>query len=255
MSSLSVALAAALVLLLAPGAANAELSNADRDYVKELTKDDLYLRTTLPMRYTAGFGGIGAVVLTEVSPASIEYEKNMPAPSTKKKRGVDLIFWGFGPNDIIRHGKLYFKSGGIVDLWAEGVKPKDTEVMIHFVQIQSKEDFKKAFDQVLSNKPLQDEHPEWPEEIRKAIAERKVIQNMTKPQAFAVVGTPVGLETGQENGKPVETWTPRQDTGASGGFAKMKSSTTGFPVSIRFVDGKVVSVGQSAGKVKLDLSK
>jgi hypothetical protein len=251
----------ALILSLAP-VANAELTSKEREQVKEIIKGDLYLRTTIPMRYTSGRGGIGSAVLVEVSPTAIDCDKNMPPPvPDKKNRIVDTVYWGFGPNDVIRYGKLYFKGSDTVDLWAEGVKPKDIEVMIRFVQIKTVDDFKKAFDQVLSNKPLQDEHRNWPEEVRKAIADRKVIEGMTKAQASAVVGTPVGIESHEEAGKNVETWFLRQDTGALGdgtffwGRTKTRSTTTGFPAFLRFVDGKVVAIGQPGGNVKLAPSK
>lgn len=244
-------LAGALLVLALPLTASAELTGKERDQARAMIKGDLYLRTTIPMRFKGGrgWGGIGAEVLAEVSPTALSYEKNMPAPGAKTGRGVDTIYWGFGPNDIIRYGELSFKKGDIVDLWAEGVKPKDFEVMIRFVQIKTLDDFKLAFGLVLASRPLQDEHPEWAPEIRQAVAARKVIVGMTKAQAFAVVGTPIGVETGEDAGKPVEVWFPRQDTGASADYSRVASSTTGFPVSIRFVEATVVAVTQPGGSV------
>jgi hypothetical protein len=250
-----VTFAVAVCAVLVP-AARAELSGKDRDRAKQMTQGKLYLTTTLPMRYTSGGWGIGSEVLSEVSPVGIDIEKNMPAPGDKKRRGVDTIYWGFGPNDAIQNGSLYYKKDNIIDLWAEGVeKSKNVEVTIRFVGIKTLDDFQKAFDLVLSPKSVPDQHPDWPEEVRKAIVDRKVIVGMTKEQAFAVVGIPVGLEKGEDAGKTIETWMPRQDTGALGSFGKVLSSTTGFPVSIRFVDGKVAGIGQPGGKVVLDLKK
>jgi hypothetical protein len=148
-----------------------------------------------------------------------------------------------------------FKGAGVVELWAEGVKPKNVEMWIRFVGINNRDDFKKAYDLILSPAPLQDEHPEWPAEIRNAIAEHRVVEGMTKTQAFAVVGTPIGIESGDEAGAKTETWFPSQDTGASGSWGKVTSATTGFPASLRFVDGKLVAISQTAKSVKPVLDK
>jgi hypothetical protein len=250
-------LMAALMFSTAP--ARAELSGKDKDEVKKMMAGTLYLRVTIPVRYKSGGFGIGADLLAEVSPSAVDIEKNMPAPSEKRKRGLDTVYWGFPPNTPVGNGKVYFKGKGVVDWWAEGTDSKNNhEFWIHFVGIESAADFKKAFDLVLAPKPLQDEHPEWPEETRKAIAARQVIKGMTKLQAYAVVGDPVGVEKSEEGGKTIETWTPRQDTGttAAGGWSVVvKSETTGFPSTIRFTDGVVTSVSAAGGKVKLDLGK
>ena len=62
-------LAAVLVSL---GAA--ELSSNDRSVIKEMTRGELYLRNNVPTRYTSGGFGIGAVVVTEVSPSGVDWD-------------------------------------------------------------------------------------------------------------------------------------------------------------------------------------
>ena len=242
--------------------AAAELSSNDRSLIKEMTRGELYLRNNVPTRYTSGGFGIGAVVVTEVSPSGVEWEKNLQTAQDQqlkksKKRfggGVDTVFWGFGPNDVIRYAKLYFKGNGQVDLWAEGVKPKNVDVWIRFVNIQNREDFKKAFDLILGSKPIQDEHPEWAPEICKAIADRTVIKGMTKAQAFAVVGTPMRATTNDEAGRKVEIWFPRQDTGTWGDNRKVVSASTGFPAELRFIDGKLAVIEQTVQPVKVNVN-
>jgi hypothetical protein len=242
------------ILLVTASVAHAQLSGRDRNEIKKMAEGDLYLRNNVPCRYTAGGWGIGAEVITEISPSGIDWEKNLTLIKEKKRRGgVDIIYWGFGPNDLIRYGKLYFK-GETIELWAEGAKPKNTEIWLRFVQIKNLDDFKKAYDQILSRKPLQDEHPEWSDDIKKAITDHRVIEGMTKTQAFCIVGTPIGIETGEKDGKKTETWFPRQDTGASGSYGKVISGETGFPISLQFVDGKLASIAQKGKSVKVDVN-
>jgi hypothetical protein len=248
--------AIAFVMVSCAWNAMAQLSRQDRDQMNKMIQGDLYLRNNVPCRYTSGGFGIGAEVVAEVSPTGVDWDKNLAAIAEKKqKRGVDTIYWGFVPNDIIRYGKLYFKNNDVIELWAEGAKPKNTEIWIRFVQIKSLDDFKKAFDLILANKPLQDEHPEWPEEIRRAIAARNVVEGMTKAQAFMIVGTPIGVEEGEKDGKKTETWFPRQDTGAAASWGKVASTETGFPISLQFSDGKVVNIVRKSGSVKIDIKK
>ena len=248
-------LAAVLVSL---GAA--ELSSNDRSVIKEMTRGELSLRNNVPCRYTSGGWGVGAEVVTEVSPSGVEWEKNLQTVQEQQQKkgkrrwaGIDTIFWGFGPNDVIRYAKLYFKGNGVVELWAEGIKPKNVDVWIRFVNIQNREDFKKAFDLILGPKPIQEDHPEWAPEIRKAIADHTVIEGMTKAQAFAVVGTPMRAATNDEAGKKVEIWFPRQETGASGSYGKVVSAFTGFPAELRFIDGKLAVITQTTKPVKVNV--
>jgi len=243
----------------------AQLTGADRTAIKKMTEGTLYLRNNVPCRFTVGMG-VGAEVVTEVSPTGVDWDKNLNAPQGKKKNGgLNAIYWGFGPNDMIHYGKLYFRGGGIVELWAEGVKPKNVEIWIRFVDINSRDDFKKAYDLIVSRQPIQDEHPEWPAEIRTAIGERRLVAGMTKPQAFAVVGTPINSETSDESGNKIEIWFPRQDSGTSGGGIylpgpmgvnmgglNVKLGATGFPTSLRFVNGKLAVMGEASAKVVLD---
>lgn len=239
-------------------AATPELTGKDRNVIREMTQGTLYLRNNVPCRFTSGGFGIGAEVVTEVSPTGVDWDKNLNAAAGKAKgpkRGVNTIFWGFGPNDQIRYGKLYYRGKGVVELWAEGVKPKDVEIWIRFVGIDTLDDFRKAYNLILSPQPLEEEHPEWPADIRAAISGRRLMEGMTKAQAFDVVGNPVGVENSEDGGKKIETWFPRQDTGASGSWAKVMSASTGFPTSLRFVDGKLAVIGDSAKSVRVTLDK
>ncbi len=239
-----------------------ELNSADRAVIKEMTRGDLYLRNNVPCRFTGTGWGIGAEVVTEVSPTGVDWDKNLKivedqqqSNSKRRRAGVDTIFWGFGPNDVIRYGKLYFRGNGVVEMWSEGVKPKDVEIWIRFVNIQTREDIKRAFDLILSPSPIQQDHPDWAPDIRKAIADRTLVVGMTKAQAFAVVGTPMRAATSEEGGKHVEIWFPRQETGASGSWGKVISGSTGFPAELRFIDGKLAVINQTAKPVTVNMDK
>lgn len=227
-------------LLFAPAAVQAGLSKQDRDAAKSMTSGTLYLRLDVPCKYgVAGFG-LNVEPLLEVSPSGHDAERRLNLPSKKKRESV---YWGFFPNDAVRYAKLSF-DGDTVRIWMEGVPPNDYEIMIDFVQIQSMDDFTKAFNRTFSKVPLQDEHQDWPVEIKQAIAGRSVVAGMTKEQAFAVIGTPINVTTGEEDGRKVETWFPRQDKGTVVTYRKNKSTRTGFPSLLKFVDGKLQLIEQ-----------
>jgi hypothetical protein len=122
------------------------------------------------------------------------------------------------------------------------VNPTNYELMIDFIQVNSLDDFTKAFNQTFSKVPLQDEHPEWPSEVRSAVAEHKLVVGMTKEQAFDVVGTPLDTKTEEENGVSVEIWSPRLDGGTIGVRKREKSIRTDFPALLKFTDGKLQSI-------------
>jgi hypothetical protein len=175
----------------------AQLAGKDRDEAKKMVSGTLYLRIDAPCKYGAGGFGLSVDPLVQVSPAGYKTEGSETVPQKGKKR--ESVYWGFVPNDPIRYVKLVF-NGESIDAWGEGLSPKNNEVMVRFVGIKSIDDFRKAFDQAFSRVPLQDEHPEWPAEIRKAIAERRVVEGMTRRQAFCVVGKPVNINISKDGG-------------------------------------------------------
>ena len=211
----------------------------------------IYLRIDAPCIYGVGRIGLAVEPLVQVSPT--RYKTGGSETLTEKKGKRASVFWGFAPNDAIRYIKLIL-NGDSIDLWGEGVPPKNNEIMVRFVEVNSLDDFRKAFDLAFSHVPLQDEHPEWSADIRKAIAERRVIKGMTKRQAFCVVGTPVNIQTSTEKGKEVETWFPRQENGTLVSFRKLGSSATGYPAMLKFVDGNLTAIEAAprTGELKLD---
>jgi hypothetical protein len=238
---------ALLFFLLVPLAVRAELSKQDRDSAKNMIAGTLYLRLDVPCRYGRGRWGIAKAIhhvesLLEVSPAGHTAERKLALPGKHKR---DSVYWGFSPNDAVRYGKLLF-AGDTVQVWMEGVSPHDYEMLVDFIHIQNLDDFTKAFDRTFSKVPLQDEHPEWPAEVRKAIGEHRVIAGMTEEQAFSVVGRPLRIAAAEENGVKVETWFPRQDRGIVTSWGQGEGSRTGFPARLKFASGTLQAIEQTA---------
>jgi hypothetical protein len=230
------------LLLCAPLILRAQLTGADRVKAKSMIAGTLYLRLDVPCRYgRAGRFGIAAAIhhlesVLEVSPDGASVERKLAlAPDHKR----DRVFWGLSPNDPVRYGKLLFKDApdDTVQVWMEGMAPDAYELLIDFVHIKNLDDFTKAFNRTFSKAPLQDEHPEWPAEIRTAIAARKVIPGMTMEQAFSVVGAPLKKTASEENGIKTEIWLPRQDRDDSVAAGQPADTPTGFPVRLTFSGG------------------
>jgi len=234
---------ALLFVLFAPLVVRAELSKEDREAAKRMIAGTLYLRLDVPLKYVMGSFGWGPEAVLEVSPTGHDTTRILSLPIKNPKKAK--LNWVFYPNYSVRFGKLLFK-GDTVSVWAEGLSPNNYEIMIDFIQINSLDDFTKAFNQIFSKVPLQDEHPEWPSDMRSGIAEHKLVVGMTKDQAFDVVGTPLETKTEEENGVKVETWSLRQDAGTIGARRPEKNMRTGFPALLKFTDGKLQVMEQAA---------
>jgi hypothetical protein len=245
--------AGALLLfwLCLPCTLRAQLSKEDQEKAKGMIAGTLYLRLDVPLRSEVGNWGIGSAPLLEVSPtghdtarllAEATNSKEITATSRFSKR--ERINYFFYPNFAVHAGTLTV-NGDEVNVMEEGFKPDNYEVTINFIQIKSIDDFTKAFNQAFSKVPLQDEHPEWPVEVRNAIANHRLVAGMTKEQAFDVVGTPLDIKSDETNGVHAEIWHPRQDKGQvinRRGHVEDLGST-GFPAQLKFVDGKLQVIG------------
>lgn len=236
-----------LLVLYLPLTLNAQLSKEDKETAKSMISGTLYLRLDVPLRSEVGNWGIGSAPLLEVSPTGYDIthllnltmsSKEMTATSKFAKR--ERINYIFYPNYAVHAGALKF-NGDEADLMLEGFKPINYEVTINFIHINSLDDFTKAFKQTFSKVPLQDEHPEWPVDVRNAIVEHRLVAGMTKQQAFDVVGTPLDVKSDEANGAHTEIWHPRQDKGQIiDRRGKVEDvGSTGFPVQLKFVDGKL----------------
>lgn len=247
---------AALLVLLAPGiaAAGGGPSLKDKAAAKEMVKGTLYLRIDVPCIRGSKGCSVWARPLTEVSPTGLSVTGDGAARDPRMTAGGLLgstarfgtPYWGFGPNDRVRrYGVMRWYDDAVV-IWLKGLVPGQGLVPVVFSGIRSLADFKAAFEKTFAAVPLHEEHPEWPAEVRKAIAERRLIAGMTKRQAFCVVGLPDKIRTSTENGVEKEVWFPRQQSGALAGFAK--PAATGFPAVLRFADGKLAAIEQTKGE-------
>ena len=235
-----------LSLFCASLSAHSQLSVPERAKAKSMVSGTLYLRLDAPCTYGRGRFGIAASIhhldsLLEVSPVGYSVERKLALPPKNKR---DKVFWGLSPNDPVRYGKLLYKED-TVQVWMEGEAPDAYEMLIDFIHIKNLDDFTRAFNRTFSKVPLQDEHPEWPAEIRQAIAARKVIAGMTSEQAFGVVGAPLKITTMEENGVKVETWFPRQDRSVLAAEGNTADTPTGFPVRLTFIGGTVHEIEQA----------
>jgi hypothetical protein len=233
---------ALLVVLFASLVVRAEMSKEDREAAKRMIAGTLYLRLDVPLKFVAGSFGWGPEAVLEVSPTGHDTTRILSLPIKHPKR--EKLNWVFYPNYPVRFAKLLFK-GDKVSVWAEGMSPNEYEIMIDFIQINSLDDFTKAFNQTFSKVPLQDEHPEWPSEVRSGIAGHQLVVGMTKDQAFDVVGTPLETKTEEENGVKLETWSPRQDAGTIRVRKQEKNMRTGFPALLKFTEGRLQTIEQA----------
>lgn len=99
----------------------------------------------------------------------------------------------------------------------------------YFGGIKTLADFKAAFDRAFSRVPLQDEFPEWPAEVRQAIAEHRLSDGMTKRQAYCVVGNPTEfrrVRAGRQEGRGLAA---QHDPGAAVCLPVPKPPYAGHP--------------------------
>jgi hypothetical protein len=215
-----------VMFLVCASDALAKLSGKDRSQIKNMLHEILYLRTDVPTNN-------GVEPFIEISPTGYSWERlvSMEVGKAKMKNKPSGVYWPFRPNDIVKWGSPNY-NGSIITVWFEGIKD---ELKVIFVSINTIDDFKRAFDHVFSQAPLQDESS-WPAEIRIAITERRLIEGMTRKQASCVVGTPLKTET---SGAETEIWYPRQDTGDR---RRGRMTNTGLPKKLAFVNDKLTSI-------------
>ena len=165
-------------LLLVP-AGRAELSSEDRKIARKMVEGKFYMQLDAPCIYGAKAASTNLPFdpLLQVSPTG---HKLLSIPILSRKQ---YVYWGSGPNDPVGYGTIRVK-GDTVYVWLEGRKPAANEFVIAFVDIKTFDDFKAAYARAFSLVPLEELHKEWPAEIREAIHSRRLVEGMSKEQAF-----------------------------------------------------------------------
>lgn len=242
-----------LLLLLSASVAHAELTKAERKEAKTILSGTLYMRIDAPCGTGRHPMGTYMFPLVEVSPDGVNTEGEQGFSAGWYH--AQSTYWGVGPNDTLQLDEMDW-DGDTVEIELEGVGKTDgNDTVIKFIGIRSIDDFRKAAERAFAKVPLQDEHADWPPEIKKAIAERRLMKGMTKRQVFYVTGSPESTHESEEKGKKTEVWTMRQNKGVQIGFWTVSAAApaAGTPKTLRFVDGKLDDFEASgSGAVDLD---
>lgn len=231
----------ALLSLIPAQASFAEMSRADQKKAEKLADGKFYLRMDAPCATGRHPYGVYHRPLIEVSPeganTDVQNEVNVGWWH------ADSTDWSVRVNDAVNIDSVDYDESD-VEVEVEGTDESDgRDTVVKLIHINTYADFEAAFNQVFSRTPLEEEHQDWPVEIRKAIRQRKLQDGMSKRQVFYVVGQPETVEKKTEGKKDIETWTLRAK-GVEFGFFSSTISSQGGRV-LTFQDGKL----------KLDASK
>ncbi len=232
-----------------------DLSKSDRKQIKAAFSGTLYLRMDAPCATGRHSFGIYKRPLVEISPEGANTEGTDVVMNASWWH-ADSTYWAIRVNDPVELDEVDIEAGdGEIEVELQGVGPAEGNgTVVKLIQIRSMADFEAAFERAFSRQPLQDEHADWPAEIKQAIGERKLMNGMTKRQAFYVVGTPSSFEKKEQDGKAVEIWQVRQSKGMKMGYFKAKmGETTGLPATVRFEDGKLVDASEAGSSSSFDL--
>ncbi len=243
----------AVLLSFSAVAATAAMPKGDRATAEGLLKTTLYFRIDAPCGLGRHPFGTYKFPIVDVSPTEV---------TTKKESGISGgpfhahgIYWGVGPNDAATFDSLkFYDDESAIEIEMKGVGKSDgNDTVIRFVNVNTLDDFKKAMALAFAPVPLQDEHADWSADVKKAVADRKLMDGLTKRQVFDITGSPESTTTSGDGAQQVEIWTMRQDKGARIGFWSVQAGEkTGQPQTLRFVGGKLSGVGAGNNDLKLD---
>jgi hypothetical protein len=221
--------------------AEAQLNKSQRAELEAVIAKTVYLKIDLPCIYgKQGLIASWVEPVVSVSPTGVLFEAGEGWRGSEWTGTKRTLSWFFAPNDALAYKELDVEKDGSVVLHFEGLgskqQKKNREAAIHIVQARTTADFKAAVDLAFSSVPLQDNHPDWPADVRKAVGEHRVIEGMTQEQAACVVGKPLGVGAAEENGSKVEVWRLRVPEWMG------KKERAGFADKLKFSDGKLVSM-------------
>jgi len=245
--------ATALGLTLAAEPLTAQIPKKERKAAAAMLKGKtLYMLTDAPCTQGRHAYGVYQSPVVDISPKGVNLQADEGVSFSWFHAGSTV--WEVRVNDAVELDELDWEDD-TVEIELEGVDDSDgRDTTIRFVDIHSLDDFKAAFDHTFSDRPLQDKHPDWPQEIRDAIADRQLSEGMNKRQAYYVVGTPARVSKEEKDGMKIETWTLRTG-GVRIGFWGARAVDPGaVGEELRFEDGKLATAPVTGvGGTGLDL--
>lgn len=186
--------------------------------------------------------------LTDVTPTGFVIEGGNTLQATYGS--VNSVWYGVRPSDKLTLKEVDYDDGEFILALIGVDESKGHDTKIRITGTASLADVQAVLDELITTANPVDQS--WPNEIQTAVNRRLLVNGMTKRQAYMVVGEPISSSVTEENGKKVEIWNPRQNNGMRIGFG-VQIETSGFPVDVRFEDGKLVGVATNvSGGVSLD---
>lgn len=245
----------ALCGLLLGSAAEAKIAKADKKKAAQLFSGTVYMRIDAPSKKGRHPYGIYYSPLVDVSPTGTNAETDEGL--SVGWYHAESTVWKVRVNDRMELDELDWEDEeGTVEIQLEGAGASEgRDTALRFVAIHSFADFEAAFARTFSSQPLQNEHPDWPEEIKSAIAARRLSPGMSKRQVYYIVGTPEKVEKTTEGEKTIELWTLRTQGAEVGFWTFSAGENPANAKTLRFEDGVLASAdtsGVSAEGLDLD---
>lgn len=207
----------------------------------------MYALKDLPVSSGSAMGMSYISPLVEVAPTGFTIDTSAAVQTTYG--GAKTVWYGVRVMDTLVFEEATYDDGILVlaFLGSDKSKGRDTKIKVTsgtFAEV------KPVLDQLVSVKSPVD--PSWPADVRTAIDNRVVINGMTKPQAYLVVGEPTSASTMDIAGKKVDMWYPRNNNGIRFGFG-VSMEMTNYPPVVKFQDGVTIELTNSAsGGVSLE---
>lgn len=240
----------ALLTLVAAQAGSQLDKKSQKAYIAEVKAaypDKVWALKDLPVK--SGQASIAAYIAPIAEVRSDGYAIEASTQMVAHFGGMQSTWFGVRPYDTVKLKDVKFDDDFAVITFDGGWDSagRDTKIKVFGSSFAA---VKPVLDELLTTTDPVD--AAWPADIQAAIRNRTVVNGMNKRQAYLVVGEPTNATTREENGKKIETWTPRTTDGMRIGYgATVKPS--GFPTTLRFEDGKLAGVATtSSGGVNLD---
>jgi len=197
---------------------------------------DLPVKTGMTM----GLPWVGPLV--EVSPSGWKTEATAIVSSTMAS--AHTTWFGVRPYEKLALKEAIYDDDVLTITFVGTGASRGRDTKIDCLEVTAFSDVSAVLDELVTTTDPVDAG--WPDDIKKAIVGRQLVNGMTKRQAYLVVGEPSGSSTRTEDGKKIEIWNPRPNNGMRIGFG-MALEATGFPTEMRFEDGALTGIATSSG--------